>query len=560
MSRSLFVRICLMASLGLVLTFSNCARPENIQFFKKLNTSTIGNPFAETTNKILSSSCTLIQACHPELMQEACLSGLLASSGFAAPLGLSSNYDTLGAIANAEASGLITAQSAQGDQCSQQISAQSCQLPSVQNAYNPMLADPFQNAAAVIPNGNCGMTYSVGVNLESPIELVDLGLASRPTTQVFARTRTSLDTQDYDGVVSYQFEIIAENSNSQVRSVALLDSIDQTVATISVPAQTIVPTRLRASFALPAGASDYRVQLQGTSPQEQLKVFAARIWVNQKNATRTKIYIPLVGSYATDTSRLDDSNSRIDMATGTSYAQNNPHYYALWKKRTAAFSDLAAQNPWTFEAVVGTASAGSTMYTQLFNATQSLPIPDSELSTTSQVPVLLSRSFANSALNFTDMSDVEVRIRRDAVGGSGVLYRAGLWVKLTNLSHTEIYHRLSSTIWRNSNAAVVYDSSLSSVDTAQFSAPLSTYHEGTGFVQSAGVPCSTQMMDIGINNAGNAGPRLSNSLLSFNATTKTLQRSPGLNIPNNHSMVIEVGANPQLDSCIVPQSLLVIGF
>ena len=76
----------------------------------------------------------------------------------------------------------------------------------------------------------------------------------------------------------------------------IVDSTGTTKATISVPASTTLPTRIRSAFTPNAGFDNYRVTLDGTTTTTQLQVVTARMLVNQTGATKTKLYIPLLSS------------------------------------------------------------------------------------------------------------------------------------------------------------------------------------------------------------------------------------------------------------------------
>ena len=56
----------------------------------------MGNPFAPVSNEIMFSVCSVINRCNTQVTIENCQAGVLATAGFATPLGLPpSTYSTL---------------------------------------------------------------------------------------------------------------------------------------------------------------------------------------------------------------------------------------------------------------------------------------------------------------------------------------------------------------------------------------------------------------------------------------------------------------------------------
>ncbi|MGE0762141.1 MAG: hypothetical protein AB7N80_02570 [Bdellovibrionales bacterium] len=546
----------------LIAGYSNCsrARMSNSRPNTLENTSTIGNPMQPTVNKIMSAICTAITTCHTQVSQSQCEIGIFATTGFAAPLGLAPAYDTMERIGEAEVAGTLIGNSTSTSNCSQQVQSLSCSSTEVQNAYQPMLSNPFAEAAAIALGSSCNQVYAPGISLEVPIELVDAGLASQTANVTFARTRTSLNTADYDGTVTYDFEVVAINQDAVARSVSLIDSSGSGIATISVAANLTEPTMIRTVATPTSGANNYRVQIQGTSANEQLEIFSARLFVRQRGATRTKIYIPLIGGYSSQTNNQDNFSARVDQSTFLNYnLDNNGHYFALWRKVSAAFQELD-DSPWTFEAVLSAGNTGDSMYAALYNMRTQTHVPASQLVSTSTSPTLVSTSFSDSASSFSDLDYFGVRLRRDIIGSNGAIYRAGLWVKLTNLQHAEVYYRNATTISRmGANAQPEYFNPIR-LDLTRFSAPTQVHMERTGYQFSGNPPCATQTLDIGANNSGQAGPAVANSLLTFTTTTKTLRRSAPLVVTSGHAYIQESQQNQSSDACVIPQSLFVIGF
>ena len=162
-------------------------------------------------------------------------------------------------------------------------------------------------------------------NYGIPTALLDVGSAT-----LFDGTRTSLNTNDYDGSVVYSFELVAQNADTIARNVSLVDATGTTKVSISIPGSTAAATRFRTGFVPTSGSSNYRLQLVGTNTASQLQVFTGRMIVKQTGATYTKIYIPMLSNDYLQTS--GSSQNLIDSTTSTTYTQNVTEVYNLWKK------------------------------------------------------------------------------------------------------------------------------------------------------------------------------------------------------------------------------------
>jgi hypothetical protein len=407
-----------------------------------------------------------------------------------------------------------------------------------------------------------GVTSGGGINIEVPIELLDYGLASKVAPVLFARSRTTLSTVDYDGTVNYMLEVVATNADSFTRNVSLVNASGATIATIPVSGSLAAPTRLRVPFAPSTGADDYRLRLDGTAQANQLQIYAGRILVQQTGATQTRIYVPLTGAYAGVASNADTSAASVDNAIfGGVYGQNNPHFFSLWRRNDSAFSQIAAGTPFTLEAVLGTSTAGSTTASvSLFDATSNTQVVASEVSTTSSAPSLVSASFAAGAAGFTNLDSMEVRIKNSGGSSNAWIYKAGLWIRLTNLAHAEVVYRYSKTDGDGGPAGQYqtgYDVTL--LDLSRFSSA-TVYHEATGSISSSGTPCAEQLFDIGPLGSGPSGTSITASLLSFNTLTNSRQRTTALPLISGDQFISETLANMTSNICYISQPTIVVAF
>lgn len=142
--------------LGLILSYNACTRDRQIE--RSDNSGTVvGNPLAPVTNKIVSSVCTVVTGCNPQVTFAQCAEGVSTATGVNLPLGLPATYSTLQSITQAEASGELAGNSAVGSQCTAAIQNLTCADPTVQSAYNKeSAANPFAGAVYMISGQTCG--------------------------------------------------------------------------------------------------------------------------------------------------------------------------------------------------------------------------------------------------------------------------------------------------------------------------------------------------------------------------------------------------------------------
>jgi hypothetical protein len=106
--------------------------------------------------------------------------------------------------------------------------------------------------------------------------MVDYGLSSSTYPVLFFRSYTSLNTADYDGTVTYTFEVVAYNTDTVSHNVSLIDELGVALTSIPIPSGSS-SVRLRSSFTPDTGEGLYRVQLDATTSNDQLKAETARI-------------------------------------------------------------------------------------------------------------------------------------------------------------------------------------------------------------------------------------------------------------------------------------------
>lgn len=391
-------------------------------------------------------------------------------------------------------------------------------------------------------------------NLQAEIEMGS-GYASSGAPLTFWRSQTSLDTGDYDGSPVYTFEIVATNSEGTSRSVMLASSTGGTIATIAIGVSTTVPTRLSQTFTPNTGAEVYHLALDPGA----FIVHSARILVNQTGATRTKLYIPLLAPASSFANSGDGGGlDKTDGTSSSSYVQPTTSVYSLWTKNAADYADLDGATPWTFEAVMNK-FGGTDAYASLFNG--NTQIADSELTTSFSAPTLVSAPLANNAANLTDGSDISVRIKG---GGAMVIQKAGIWVKLTNLSKGEVYRRvLAGGAYTNAGASsqtMLYQRAL--VDLANYSSPSAFFESTASKSVTSG---STSLFYCPTDNSTDSGclalDGAGTGSLTFTNDSYVRQRTPNIasSLATHDRYVVNVGAASS-SAVSSSSSFLVVGF
>jgi uncharacterized delta-60 repeat protein len=308
------------------------------------------------------------------------------------------------------------------------------------------VADPAAESTTVVVDGDKIVTAKFGIpgaSLEVPIEMIDQGISSQTSQVEHTRSAVRLNEADYDGATEdYYFEVVAENLDISDRYVYLKDvTHGSTKASRLVPGNTLDKTRLRIPFMPASGNNEYRIIVEGTSSDNQLRIFAARIIVVQEDAYNTRIQIPLLNHSHSGYSNATDVGS--DNISSTSYSQEDEFRFSIWKKNISAWGDIAAGSPWTFEAVLRSTNASGTASVSLFSKTDGAEVAATQLTTSSTTHTLKTVDFATSAADFDDLEEFEVRHKISNGAYISRLARACLYVKLTDLNKGEVYWRFT---------------------------------------------------------------------------------------------------------------------
>lgn len=365
---------------------------------------------------------------------------------------------------------------------------------------------------------------SVKMNLEVPVELTDAALASQASSSTtFERTRTTLNTQDYDGVVSYSFEIHARNFDTVSRSASLVDHSNQVVGAITIPASTFSVIRLRAAVTPTVGLSNYRILLEGSTSAQQIVIQSARMLIKQVGATKTKIYYPLLNDLVNPTS--NDVSNPIFSTSNSSWTEMDKG--SLFKKNSQNLSLVEGWNGWELETLVA-ATGNAEGSVALFNRNSAAVVGNTQGNIAGTGISLIRSPFSEGAAEFTsntegNIYDVRLRCDYECSTGQVSIYKAGLWVTLKSLYKVELYYRMT----RAMNASGSTASSVSErvlVDHSLYSNP-QFYFRAMGY-SAMGDSANINLLDINSSDSAETPATLvSGSTLSFFETNKTVYQT-----------------------------------
>ncbi|MEO0335186.1 MAG: hypothetical protein AAF202_02260, partial [Pseudomonadota bacterium] len=286
------------------------------------------------------------------------------------------------------------------------------------------------------------LTRTGVVDLEVAIELTDLPLASSGLeSREFLRTQTSLDTDDYDGTVTYRFEIVGRNSDSADREVRLKDSAGALVASVTLPMGTANETRFEQVFSPTVGAEIYTIELEQSTGGFEVEVFQARVLVHQVGATRTRLYFPLLGSDGTVLS--GDADTFAFSTTNEGFVDID--YAMTFTRDTDQLQTIPDYNAWEIEAIVSS-TADTTGSIRFLNKTTSTEVPQTWTNFKSNTPQMARVAIDEGVSEFDgdnegDRYQLQMSCELDCGLGEARIHKAGLWVRLENLSKAIVVQR-----------------------------------------------------------------------------------------------------------------------
>ena len=433
------------------------------------------------------------------------------------------------------------------------------QVVAVANTYDSLVSSDQEKRKMNCNSGQAGGGQAGGggvsgpPNLEVPIELADMNLLSGTSAKVFDETRTSFDTNDYDGNPSYFFEVVAQNNDTVARTISLVDSASNTVfgSTITLVASAAPITRYRVAITPSVGINNYRVQFSATGSSTDLRLYAARILVKQTAATKTKIYIPLASNdFDAGTSEVANTTATSDVNNNFSFSRND----SVWKKNLAAPAFQGSSVQYFFEAVLS-GSSGHSSKAALYEFDTQNQVPASLISTAAGAPDMqVSSAFdeTSAGFNLSGVRMYEVKFFSDTSGYSAHIYKAGLWVKIQGLTSGEVYYRVG----KGNTTTVVQGDQRVLLDTGVFSNP-SIYHEAVG-LSVPGSSGKIDLIDDGVNESGSGGVAVGGGSLLTLGSTKGVFRTGSLAITSGHRFT--QSTNVGGGSTDVSNNFIVVGF
>ena len=372
------------------------------------------------------------------------------------------------------------------------------------------------------------------VNLEVPVEMGMIPCGSRADeAHDFNRTKVRLNDDDYDGNPVWHFEIIARNTDSEDKTVTL--KTDSGVkAAVTIPAGTTAPTRYRTGpFAPDRGWASYYLSLPTTRADFQLVVWARRIIIQQTQATKTRIQIPLFGRPANphlyNWAIYDEGPPVWPRVTSniSSGVWEELGHTRRWKKDASKYADLAPGASWTFEVLLQVQNEGQPAnHCTLWNETTNEQVTASEVSNTSSTYTLHYADFPDNASGYSDGHEFVVRTKGYSSNPPRVA-SAVLYVRLANLKRAQILYTVGYEDQVYGNAEGFNDCARAWIDVSKYSFP-------TFYFESFGSNADNQdvlfLRDGGLHHSGPVGSDVTDSGIRFSSHQMTRRRTEALTL------------------------------
>lgn len=317
----------------------------------------------------------------------------------------------------------------------------------------PRLASPTYGVNVIPPPTPGEQNY---IDLIVPLDIVDKGMAPDHLGGMggtdFLRSMFILDTNDYDGTVTYEHQIIATNSNvaDQVVTLCGYSTYGQVMSQITVPAMTTEPTMFSAYWTPNPGEDRYYWNVPDVGWLiSNVHVLTGRVIVHQTGATKTLLWRPLatdgegvydgfnkqIGNYYSETSTMTFG------ACGTFYW--NPALYQ------------ADQVTVIFEATSGSAYGDIQTTHCLWDMTDDMEVPGTRLAINSGGAFSFPSAIAvRKEISASLLQDGHVycsKYARTATYGGLVTYwlsaskyyRSAVYIKLVGIRQCEVVWRVA---------------------------------------------------------------------------------------------------------------------
>jgi len=384
----------------------------------------------------------------------------------------------------------------------------------------------FADGSNSIASNESSVTALKTMNLRHAVELTDQPLSSHVIDVTFNRSLTNIDTSAYDGTVTYNFEVVATNTESNSQIIQLVNSSDSVVGTITIPANTLQAQRFNSANLSLVSFDNYRIKVSASNNPDTVKVYSAKIWITQVNATKTKLYVPLLTSQNTPNNQ--DIGSPIE--TGYSASWKVLNTASIYQKNYAYLNNLKEFNSWDLETVI--ASTGPVGMVGLMNSNTQNIVDSSTTQFNNTDIKVVNTSFNDGDLYFTTNENlnkyqIAYKCYSDCDTGTLNIYKAGLWIELVNISSIEIFLRnaqFSSAL----TSTTVIDNSRLSINLSQYTNP-SVYFRVTAQDVMSGVSSGIfELVSFSSNDFGTSSySPVSSSGLSYSGSGSVDQKTAG---------------------------------
>lgn len=267
-----------------------------------------------------------------------------------------------------------------------------------------------QNTVAVMEMLNGSMYYTGNGNTSYPGHGISFG------------------TNNIDGTTSYTWKVVATNLDAQ-NATLRLKLAGGNISSITVPGNTTVPTLFSTTI------SNASIPTDGVWSLGSFKgggtIYSSRIVVQQTNATRTQVYIPLT---SVENSAIETLNAST---TSTTFTQPNTMNFPTYTWDAAKIARVDSVLLY-----VGSRASGGSTCVGLFNKTTNTQI-GSEICNTSAGDSIVSTSILPGTIPAT--AELEVRMRNGGAG-TAILNRAGLLVRLVSIEKMLAVQRVAPAI------------------------------------------------------------------------------------------------------------------
>gem|GEM_PF-2790267 len=400
----------------------------------------------------------------------------------------------------------------------------------VEANYAAGVVSPFSNEASVNRDGF--------VNLQVVVELTDTAVYSQNVSvNTMERTRTGFDTDYYDGVTGYELEIVAYNNDSVSRNVNLVDNSGASVGSVTVPTGLMGPTRIKVVVTPNSGADIYRLSLDQTTSNFDLLVYSAKLLVNQVDATKTRLYFPLL-SAEVNPSEQDEEISVFE--TNLETYLDNPHIFPF-ERKTASLEQIVEYNAWTLEAVVSSTGLAEGAFV-LNNMNTSIDVEMTETRFGSLAPVLATVPIDDGVNGFDGGSEgnlyrLNLKCEYNCSTGLVRLHKAGLWVELENLAKARVVNKIHSNrglqpfITDLTDERILFDVTRYSSPKVYFQAYVQEDEFSDGTIEL--ITSGTDSGALGLN-------PVPGSSLFINNDGPALMTSPQITLPSGQRVMVKV--------------------